>query len=154
MFSLRLAWQPVHSSCSLAWLIQRRLLIHYPYPGMLGGFGVGGAVRHLADGAVVAVCAVSAIRPSRELVSLNVVAVACLALLIVIAGIQIQVRLTRVVMLVVCIQSNAVIRIGVGENGQIGGVVCIQLILWNGDGDGKAEVAVGIPLMVTVNVPW
>ena len=84
-----------------AGLIQRRLLIHYPYPGMRGGFGVGGAVRHLADGAVAAVGAVSVIRPSRELVSLNVVAVACLALLIVIAGIQIQVRLTGVVMLVV-----------------------------------------------------
>ena len=40
----------------LAGLTQRRFLIHYPYPGMLGGFGVGGAVRHLADGAVAAVC--------------------------------------------------------------------------------------------------
>ena len=68
---------------------------------MLGGFSVGGAVRHLAGGAVAAVCAVSVVRPSRELMSLNVVAVACLALLIVIAGIQIQVRLTGVVMLVV-----------------------------------------------------
>ena len=68
---------------------------------MLGGFGVGGTVRHLADGAVAAVCAVSVIRPSRELVGLDIVAVACLALLIVIAGIQIQVRLTGVVMLVV-----------------------------------------------------
>ena len=70
------------------------------------------------------------VRPSRELVGLNVVAIACLALLIVIAGIQIQVRLTGVVMLMVCIQSNAVIRIGVGEDGQIGGVVCIQLSGW------------------------
>ena len=32
----------------------------------------------------------------------------------------------------------AVIGIGVGEYGQIGGVVCIQLILWNGDGDGSS----------------
>ena len=104
--------------------------------GMLGGFGVGGAVRHLADGAVAAMCAVSVIRPRRERMRLNVVAVACLALLIVIAGIQIQVRLTGVVMLVVSIQSNAVIRIRVGEDGQIGGVVCIQLILRNSDGDG------------------
>ena len=118
-------------------LIQRRLLIHYPYPGMIGGFGVGGAVRHLADSAVTAVFAVFIICPRRELVGLDIVAVACRALLIVIAGIQIQARLTGVVMLVICIQSNAVNRIGVGEDGQIVGVVCIQLILGNGDGDGS-----------------
>ena len=105
----------------LAGLIQRRLLIHYPYPGMLGGFGVGGAVRHRADGAVAAVCAVFVIRPRRELVSLNVVAVVCLALLIVIAGIQIQVRLTGVVMLVVCIHADVVDRLGVEKDGQFNG---------------------------------
>ena len=99
----------------LAGLIQRRLMIHDPYPGMLGGFGVGGAVRHLAGGAVAAVCAVFVIRPSRELVSLNVVAVACRALLIVIAGIQIQIRLTGVVMLVVDRNGAGVLLIAAGD---------------------------------------
>ena len=63
----------------LTGLIQRCLLIHYPYPGVLGGFGVGGAVRHLADGAVAAVCAVSVVRPRRELVGLHLEIVACCA---------------------------------------------------------------------------
>ena len=86
----------------LAGLIQRRLLIHYPYPGMLGGFGVVcgfAGLRALFAG--TAMIGIINLRPCGEVVSLNVVAVACLALLIVIAGIQIQVRLTGVVMLVV-----------------------------------------------------
>ena len=53
---------------------------------ILCGFRAGGAVRHLADGAVTAVCAVSLIRPGRELMSRNVAAALCLARLIVIAG--------------------------------------------------------------------
>ena len=119
----------------LAGLTRRRFLIHYPYPGMLGGFGVVcGFAGLLALGAGTAVIGIINLPPCGEVVGFELHITACRAASGMLA--VVQHRPIAVVMRMGAILNDVVDRIGVGENGQIGGVVCIQLILGNGDGDG------------------
>ena len=119
----------------LAGLTQRRFLIHYPYPGMRGGFGVVcGFAGLFALGAGTAVIGIINLPPCGEVVGFELHITACRASSGMLA--VVQHRPIAVVMRMGAILNDVVDRIGVGENGQIGGVVCIQLILGNGDGDG------------------
>ena len=115
--------------------------VYHPLPVVVGGFGVVcGFAGLLALGAGTAMGGVVAVgRPCVEVVCLDVeTAVVLRALLIVIAGIQIQVRLTGVVMGMSCIRADVVDCLGVGKDSQIDGVVCKQLILGDGNGDGSS----------------
>ena len=78
----------------LAGLIQRRFLIHYPYPGMLGGFGVVcGFAGLLALGAGTAMGGFINLRPCGEVVGLHLEIVACCAGLDMRTGVHVYPRL-------------------------------------------------------------